>query len=330
MRFPESFHASTGLIYSAHSYLFSRRNKGYKHPRMDLIFLYLVRAALFFLGLLPLGIRLGFLTFIIRLVFSMLPKLRYVALDNLHRAFPEQDAAWRRGILTKSYGSLARVIVDFARLPELDLKWAAAHVDFPQRAQFDAAMKRRNGTGMLIATGHLGSFELLAHYAALIGYPMSFVVRNSKMPHFDKWWRSKREANGNHVISRRGAFREVVQRLEDQQNVGILFDQNVRQSHAVFVDWFGVPAATTKTVALAALRTRCMVGVASVSYTGNERYQISFEEFDFAELYVDTKLKNEEKVLEITRTLSECYQEMIKRSPHEWFWMHRRWRTRPE
>jgi KDO2-lipid IV(A) lauroyltransferase len=205
-----------------------------------------------------------------------------------------------------------------------------AHVDFPQQAQFDAAMRRRSGTGMLIATGHLGSFELLAHYAALIGYPMSFVVRNSKMPHFDKWWRSKREANGNHVISRRGAFREVVQRLEDQQNVGILFDQNVRQSHAVFVDWFGVPAATTKTVALAALRTRCMVGVASVSYTGDERYQISFEEFDFAELYVDTQLTNEEKVLEITRTLSECYQEMIKRSPHEWFWMHRRWRTRPE
>jgi KDO2-lipid IV(A) lauroyltransferase len=297
---------------------------------MDLIFVYLVRAALFSINLLPLAIRLSILTATIRALFFLLPRLRDVALDNLQLAFPERDLDWGREIVKRSYSSMARVIVDFARLPALNRKWAMAHVDFPQHVQFEAAMRRRSGTGMLIATGHLGSFELLAHYAALIGYPMSFVVRNSKMPHFDKWWRSKREANGNHVISRRGAFREVVQRLEDQQNVGILFDQNVRQSHAVFVDWFGVPAATTKTVALAALRTRCMVGVASVSYTGDERYQISFEEFDFTNLYEDTKLTNEEKVLEITRTLSDCYQEMIKRSPHEWFWMHRRWRTRPE
>lgn len=246
------------------------------------------------------------------------------------RAYPERDVAWRTDLLARSYASLGRVLVDFARLPALDAAWVESHIEFPARARFDELMRTSKRKGLLIATGHLGSFELLAHCAPLHGHPMSFVVRNSKLPRVDRWWRAMREANGNHVISRKGAFREVVQKLESGQNVGVLFDQNVRARHAVFVEWFGQQAATTKTVALAALRTECHVAVAGVRYLGDERYVIEFEDFSFESLYRDEAITADEKVYRITAALVKSYQKMIERSPHEWFWMHRRWRTRPE
>ncbi len=290
----------------------------------------LLRAFFLLLNSLPLSLRHSVMTSMVRLVYRLLPKLRRISEENLARAYPECDAGWRAELLERSYASLARVLVDFARLPSLDATWVASHVEFPGRARFEELMSTAKGKGLLIATGHLGSFELLAHCAPLHGHPMSFVVRNSKLPRFDAWWRSLREANGNHVISRKGAFREVVQRLESGQNVGVLFDQNVRAKHAVFVDWFGVKAATTKTVALAALRTECRVAVAGVRYLGADRYMIEFEDFDFQALYRDETVTTDEKVYQITATLAASYQKIIERSPHEWFWMHRRWRTRPE
>ncbi|NDC36764.1 MAG: hypothetical protein EBZ48_01795 [Proteobacteria bacterium] len=270
------------------------------------------------------------LTSVVRLAYVLVPKLRRVSEENLTLAYPDHDATWRAALLERSYGSLGRVLVDFARLPSLDAAWVAAHIEFPAKARFEELMRSSNGKGLLIATGHLGSFELLAHCAPLHGHPMSFVVRNSKLPRVDAWWRAMREANGNQVISRKGAFREVVQRLESGQNVGVLFDQNVRAKHAVFVDWFGRKAATTKTVALAALRTECRVAVAGVRYLGDERYSIEYEDFNFEALYRDGTVTADEKVYRMTAQLAASYQKIIERSPHEWFWMHRRWRTRPE
>ena len=244
-------------------------------------------------------------------------------------AFPEKDAAWRKRIINENYAALARMFVDFVRLPTLDERWVREHIESSFVERYAALHREQQGRGILIATGHLGSFELLAHAAPTFGFPLSFVVRNAKLPNVDAWWRGQREANGNTVISRQGAIKEVIETLQRGRDVGILFDQNVTRNHAVFVDWFGKPAATTKAVALAAIRTGAVMLVASVSYTGGEQYKINIEEFNFDALYKDENKSRDDKVLEITAKLAKSYEGMIRRSPHEWFWMHRRWRTRP-
>src|SRR5690606_20029609 len=105
----------------------------------------------------------------------------------------------------------------------------------------------------MMATGHLGSFELLAHCVSMYGFPISFVVRPFKLERLNAWWSGIREAAGNRAIARSGAFKEILKELTSGRDVAVLFDQNVTRNHAVFVDWFGRPAATTRTVALAAL-----------------------------------------------------------------------------
>ena len=298
---------------------------------MDLVAYAVLRGFVGLLNVLPTALRLTLVKSIIRLLGLIVPRFRRIALRNMELAFPDKDLAWRKNLLEKSFDPLARLFVDFARLQQIDAAWIAEHVNCPFFARFMEIKRQHPGKGVVIVTGHLGSFELLAHVVALLGQPISFIVRDFKLPRVDRWWRSIREATGNRVISRAGAFREMVDELKTGRDVAVLFDQNVTRKHAVFVDWFGRQAATTKSVALAAIRTEAPVVVAAIHCVDpkNDRYDVEAYEFDFSSIYADTTIDSEEKVRLITQRLSDSYQDMIRRTPEAWFWMHRRWKTAP-
>ncbi len=281
------------------------------------------------LNILPLPVRIALVTAIIRCIVPFVPAFTRVAMRNLEIAFPDRDASWRKGILRQSLSSLARLLVDFARLDTLDEHWVKEHVDCPFLDRFREIKRAHPGKGVMLATGHLGSFELLAHCVARFGFSISFVVRPFKLKRLNEWWRQKREAAGHRAISRAGAFKEIGRDLTQGRDVAVLFDQNVTRNHAVFVDWFGYPAATTKTVALAAIRQQAPIVVASMQYLGNDRYHIHACEADFQALYTDDAISLDRKIEVITATISKHYENMIRDNPGEWFWMHRRWKTRP-
>jgi KDO2-lipid IV(A) lauroyltransferase len=132
------------------------------------------------------------------------------------------------------------------------------------------------------------------------------------------------------VIDREGAFREMVRTISVGRSVAVLFDQNVKINHAVFVDWFSKPAATTRAFALAAVKTRAPVFVAGMIYCGNDTYRVEAVECDFQSLYTDDTVSDDQKILVITKTISAHYCAMIRQFPEGWFWIHRRWKTRPD
>lgn len=279
---------------------------------------------------LPLRFTTGFMYLVLRVLFALAPRHRRVALDNLAAAYPESSIEWRVHTYQECLWSLARVFVDFARLPTLTPEWVNAHVECAFLPRYRELKAAHPSTGVLIATGHLGSFELLAHCMPMWGHPLAFVVRNFKVESIDSWWTASRERWGNKVIKRRGAFKEVFRRLSDGQDVAILFDQNVTKNHATFVPWFGKFAATTKTPALAALRTGCPVVVAAIVTLPGDRYQVLAEECPIDHIRDDPSLTLEEKVDHITSLLSARYEAFIRTQPGSWFWFHRRWRTRPD
>jgi KDO2-lipid IV(A) lauroyltransferase len=113
-------------------------------------------------------------------------------------------------------------------------------------------------------------------------------------------------------------------------SAAILFDQNVTRNHAVFVEWFGLPAATTRSVALAALRTGVPIFVASIRYIREDRYYVDAAECYYEDVQRDERMSSDEKVFVITQRVTDMYCEMIRKFPEGWFWMHRRWKTRPD
>lgn len=292
---------------------------------------YLILRALFgLLRIIPRRKRESVCEALVRTFVFFSPGYRAIADRNISLVFPDKSKKEREELFDKSLRAMGIFIADAVRLDALDAEWARTHVKLASSAPYEELKERYGGRGIIYATGHLGSFEVLGRTMALFGYPMSFIVRDFNLRMVDAWWRGIRENSGNRVISRTGAFSEVIRRLEHGQDCAILFDQNVKRNHAIFVPFFGRLAATTKTVALAALRTKGPVIVGAISRTGDDQYTIKFEICNFDELCESSSVSHEEKVSEITERVTRSMEKLILESPEEWFWMHRRWKTTPE
>jgi KDO2-lipid IV(A) lauroyltransferase len=296
----------------------------------DIIAYVFVRLLVAVLGVIPHELRIKLFTFLFRLAFEFVPRMKHTIDRNLSVAFPDKDATWRRDIRRRNAVEMARLLADTVRLPKITPEWGSEHIEIPVFEHYRQRLNEDPSRGILIATGHLGSFELLGHAIGLRGYPLAAVARKFKSKRFDSWWTGLREARGNKIIDRRGAFKEVVATLSRGTSAAVLFDQNVTRNHAVFVNWFGVPAATTKSVALAALRTQVPIFVASIRYLGTDRYRVEALECDCSDVYGNEGLSTDEKVGIITQRLADVYCDMIRNFPEGWFWLHRRWKTRPD
>ena len=295
---------------------------------MQTVLLYLIRAAISALLLLPQEGRVRLITWAVRLFYLLRPKATRVAMRNLSIVFPHLSEAEHRDILRRSCTSFARMIVDTMRLHELTPEWVRSHVDLSAVEEY--AKFKADGRPAMLATGHLGSFDLMGHCLPVSGHPIAFIIRNFKMEKIDQWFIGIRERYGNKVISRKGAVSQVLRTLREGRDVAILFDQNVRAKHAVFVEWFGKQAATPATLGFAAVRMETAVFVASMEYLGDDRYRLNGMRVEVEDIYRDTALSPAQKMALVTQRAATVYAEMIRSHPEDWFWMHRRFRTRPE
>jgi KDO2-lipid IV(A) lauroyltransferase len=293
----------------------------------EVIILNFIKLLVATLRLLPNSLREWILSNILRLGTLFIPSYRRVSEINLKIAYPESTPEWRRYIINENFKSLAKAISDFVRMPSLTRDWVEANIDIPYWPRYMELKKRAGAPGLIVATGHIGSFELQGYALSLLGYPLSFVVRNFKKPLIDRWWNGIRGKLGNKVLNRQGAYRQVVKELKAGRDVAILFDQNVKRNQAVFVPWFGHLAATTKSIGLAALETEAVVVVVAMVTLKSGKYRMEVTECNFEHVYKNESLDRSQKVKIITEEVSSHYQKLIKKFPEGWFWMHRRWKT---
>ena len=258
------------------------------------------------------------------------PHYRGIADTNLAIVFPNLSLEERNKIRSQSCDSLARTIVDLLRAPKLDTKWMREHVSFPMADKLRAYSQSSPPRPILLVSGHLGSFELLSHFTSTFIAPFGVVVREFRHPAVQRWWSKRRELTGNNVISRSGGLKTIVRQLKSGRNVGVLFDQNVTRNNAVFVPWFGLEAATTAALGFAVTQVRPIVVMISMLYQGNDRYVVDCEEINFDAILDDPTLDRNDRIVKITASLVRKFEERLRRDPAGWFWLHRRWKTRPE
>lgn len=279
--------------------------------------------------LLPIRVRIGTVRLLLRFIELIQPGHTRVARRNLEIVFPNLSAEEREKILEESRHHLARAVADFARCPLITKEWVERHVKVCNPELLRELVASPEKRPIIILSGHVGSFELCGYILPLIGIPISFVARNFKLPLTDKFWNQRRCASGNSMIPRRGAIKGMLRELGANRHTGILIDQNMTRENAVFVDWFGLPAATTKAVALAAFRKRPRLVAVTISWVGDDQYELHLDECETADLYHAANPVNEELIQELTQRYSTIFQRHIMRQPASWFWMHRRWKTRP-
>src|SRR5579872_5013452 len=175
-----------------------------------------------------------------RLLDLALPRLRRVAMANLAMALPDLGPREHARIADGVYRSIARLLVSFARFPQIDRDSVGQWIRYEGFEHFEQA--RRRGKGVLFATAHLGNWELSAFAHALLAAPMHVVVRPLDNPPIDRVVARRRTMSGNHLIEKKDFARGILQALAANEAVGILIDQNASLDTGVFVDFFDIPA----------------------------------------------------------------------------------------
>lgn len=303
-------------------------------PVGDTVSLYVVRVLSALLRVLPFELAILLARLFVALILTAIRRSKFVARRNLELVFPDASFPEREKIRKSANICLAHNLVLFAKIPRLNEKRARALFDFSEATPVYNNLKDSNpGKSVIIATLHMGPFEGLVQAHSILNRPTSILARGFGYPRLDAWWYKQRERYGCEVFFRFGAFSEIEARLRKGTDVAMLVDQNVKANHAVFSKFLGITASTTKTVALGAIRSGAKVLVtaavrndASLVKRGSARYKVIARELEFQP---GEKESVEAAVQRFTDKLNLMLGDIVLAYPEDWFWIHRRFKTRP-
>ena len=105
------------------------------------------------------------------------------------------------------------------------------------------------------------------------------------------------------------------------------FPKMFKEPRGVFVNFFGRPASAHKAVALMAIEFQARIFVIGVPRVALPmRYEfICADVIDPAD-YADSP----DPVKAITQRYHTAIESLVRKYPEQYFWLHRRWKTRPK
>ncbi len=277
------------------------------------------------LGVLPRPVARSLAAMLARILYALMPKLRKTAEVNLRIAFPDWNEAQRKAVSRGMARNLGWMAAEFARFPRYSKGNIEQIVELDGHENFLEGQGR--GKGVLVLTGHIGAWELSSFAHALYGFPLHFMARPIDNKKLDDLVSRYRCLPGNRPILKNESARVILKILKESGTIGILADQNTMPEEAVFVSFFGKMASTTTGIARLALHTgAAVVPGYAVWDAGIRKYRLRFEPPVELLRTGDT----ERDVFENTQRFTKVIEEIIRKYPEQWVWVHGRWNTRPK
>jgi KDO2-lipid IV(A) lauroyltransferase len=244
---------------------------------------------------------------------------RRLSIAQLRAAFPTRSARECRDIARRMFAHFGRLLVRMLEISRLSPAEVGRRMDFEGEERVHAALAA--GKGVIVFSGHFGYWEMMIAGHPLVLPPMTLVVRPLSNPYLNDLLAGMRSHTGNRLIARQGGLRRILRALQANECVGILIDQHIQGSDAVMVDFFDRPAATTAALATLALRTGAPLIPAFTMALPGGRYRLIYEH-----PVEPPGPDSADPVRELTQRCSDVLEMYVRRHPHLWLWMHRRWR----
>ena len=272
---------------------------------------------------LPRALSLGLGTALGRLFHVLHRPRRELAIANLRSAFPSRSDAECRAILRSTFEQFGRHVVDFLNFSRMRPERMMTLVDVEGAEHVERA--EAEGRGVMYFTGHFGSWELQVIVHAYRFGPILMVARTLDNPLLERMIEHLRGRAGTRVLPRQGAVRGLLGALRRQESVGMMIDQHMQDRSAVEVAFFRRPAATTSVIAALALHTGApVIPVFALPLPGG-RYRLVYER-----PVEPPRTDDPDPVRTYTQRCTDVLEAYVRRHPHLWLWMHRRWRVPPE
>jgi KDO2-lipid IV(A) lauroyltransferase len=257
---------------------------------------------------------LGFAPFKIR---------REVAEEQIAKAFPELGAIEVSDIARQSYENLGRTAMETMLLSSRSRADVVAMFSEVE-GWHHVEQRLAEGNGLILASGHVGNWEVGGAYLAARGLPFSAVARHMANPLVDRYLTRTRERLGLNVIHDEQAVRKVPRALREGGAVAFLVDQAAAGLASTWVPFFGRLAKTPRGPAVFALRLKAPIVFGGVSRLPDGGFKFSFEPVEVQRTGV-----LDDDVDAIVAAYTNTLERHIRKVPGQYMWQHRRWKHSP-
>lgn len=261
-----------------------------------------------------LGRQLGLLTFRIQ------PYRRAVAVTNIRAALGLTEPEAER-LARESAAHLGLLGVEFIRF--------AGRADLiKQRVRMTGEDHLRQalaaGRGAILLFAHLGNWELGGQAVGIAGYRVHPIVQPQANARFFAVVERYREKAGLQPITRGFTLREMLRALGRGDCVLIMPDQDAGRK-GIFVPFFGRPASTPRGIAVLARLAKAPVVPFFIRRLRPGFHEVRFHPPLDLVRTDDEDADTRENLTRVNRLL----ERVIAEYPEQWFWMHKRWKTKP-
>ena len=259
-----------------------------------------------------------------------------VADENLRFAFPDWPAARRRRVIRAMWEHLFLMACESAHLPRKvhDTNWRDFLSTNNTAVQSRLLLSQRPG---VFISGHFGNFEAAGFIFGMYGFETYAVARPLENPVLDRWLNDYRSANRQYILPKQGVARQVAVLLEQGKSLGLLGDQ-AAGSTGCWIDFFGRPASYHKAIALFSMTSSAPLLVCYSRRRGRPmQFEVGVEGvYDPAASEPSLCRSQDESgvrevaagggVREITQWYNDLLEDIIRRQPEQYWWVHRRWK----
>jgi KDO2-lipid IV(A) lauroyltransferase len=257
------------------------------------------------------------------LVYKIDKRHRLVAIENLQKAFPGQHTDAEIDTMVRGvYRHFCTLLIEIAHMPRrYHLHNYKRHIVV--RALPGLSELLLSGRPVLFVTGHFGNWEMAGYVIGLFGFRAHAIARPLDNPYLDDFLRSFRERTGQRLLAKHGDFDQMEKLLRTGGLIATLADQDAGQ-RGLFVDFFGRPASTHKAIALMALEHNVPMIVC-----GTPRLDGKYHIWSIDIIYPEDYDKSPDAVRAITQRFTTGLETVIRATPEQYFWVHRRWKHAP-
>jgi len=248
-------------------------------------------------------------------VIGPLTSKHHIARTNIRIAFPDIAEADINALLKAQWENTGRTFAEFPALHRLKA------FDEKSRITVDGLDKLKTHNPAVIVTGHFANWEIMALVMTQAGLPVQITYRKINNPYIDARVRRQREAYGTKLLVQKSGVkgaRELIEAIERDESVALLNDQKFNEG--LSLPFFGKPAMTATGAVRLALKTNRPLIPLSLTRNGSHFHMRVHDPIPL-KTTGDRNADTQNGVLKINSFM----EEMIKRTPQQWFWVHRRW-----
>jgi Kdo2-lipid IVA lauroyltransferase/acyltransferase len=303
----------------------TKKKKKKDHPVRDWLLYALLRFFVVLINLFPANSNLRTARFMGRLLWKHYGRGRQRAIENLKASFPEKDEQWVIETGRKSFESLMMQMMEVLMTPRLVRK-----DNWREYCRFSGAERVKwmikEHKGMLLLTAHYGNFEIVGYMLGMFGFDIYSVARPLDNKYVNDYLFGIRESKGQKLIIKKGASATMGEVVADGATLGFIADQDAGKK-GMFVDFFGRKASTYKSIGLLAMMENVPVVVGCCRRVGGRFFfNMELERIIMPQEWADKA----DPLQWISQEYTSAIESFIRKDPTQYWWMHRRWKTRPK